>query len=391
MSPVSLVCRKTTEGHRAMNTSELAEDYLVDRNEGMRKLVTWFLNEVMQQEALDQSQAQPYERTGRRRARRNGTRKRTLKTLNGEVILDKPQFREFPFITQVFDRYSRVEKSLRVAVSESYLQGVSTRRVREIVSKFGLENISASEVSRIAKELDENVKKFLERPIEEEIRYLFVDASYFKVRSDGRYVNKALLIVTGIREDGYREILGARVVGGEDESFWESFFEELKGRGLKGIQLVISDGHKGIQKAVEKAFLGASWQMCNVHFMRAVLKNIPKKDKTEIAYKLREALEDEGKMQKLAIDLDERGYSKSAETIERFRFDLWNYKAFPRSHWRKIRTTNSLERINKELKRRSRVVGAFSNDESLLRLAVCIMMDINEEWITGKRYLSLEE
>jgi putative transposase len=379
------------EGHRAMNTSELAEDYLVDRNEGMRKLVTWFLNEVMQQEALDQSQAQPYERTVRRRAQRNGTRKRTLKTLNGEVILDKPQFREFPFRTQVFDRYSRIEKSLRVAVAESYLQGVSTRRVRGIVSKFGLENISASEVSRIAKELDENVKKFLERPIEEEIRYLFVDASYFKVRSEGRYVNKALLAVTGIREDGYREILGAKVVDGEDESFWESFFEELKGRGLKGIQLVISDGHKGIQKAVEKAFLGASWQMCNVHFMRAVLKNIPKKEKIEIAYKLREALEDEGEMQKLAIDLDERGYFKSAETIERFRFDLWNYKAFPRSHWRKIRTTNSLERINKELKRRSRVAGAFSNDESLLRLAVCIMMDINEEWITGNRYLSLEE
>jgi putative transposase len=357
------------EGHRAMNTSELAEDYLVDRNEGMRKLVTWFLNEVMQQEALDQSQAQPYERTVRRRAQRNGTRKRTLKTLNGEVILDKPQFREFPFRTQVFDRYSRIEKSLRVAVAESYLQGVSTRRVRGIVSKFGLENISASEVSRIAKELDENVKKFLERPIEEEIRYLFVDASYFKVRSEGRYVNKALLAVTGIREDGYREILGAKVVDGEDESFWESFFEELKGRGLKGIQLVISDGHKGIQKAVEKAFLGASWQMCNVHFMRAVLKNIPKKDKTEIAYKLREALEDEGEMQKLAIDLDERGYFKSAETIERFRFDLWNYKAFPRSHWRKIRTTNSPERINKELKRRSRVAGAFSNDESPLEIS----------------------
>jgi transposase-like protein len=154
---------------------------------------------------------------------------------------------------------------------------------------------------------------------------------------------------------------------------------------------VISDGHKGIQKAVEKAFLGASWQMCNVHFMRAFLKNIPKKSKLEIAYLLQEALEDEGKMQKLAIYHDERGYSKSAETVELFRFDLWNYKAFPRTHWRKIRTTNVLERINKELKRRSRVAGAFPNDDSLLRLAVCIMMDINEEWITGNRYLSLEE
>jgi putative transposase len=131
--------------------------------------------------------------------------------------------------------------------------------------------------------------------------------------------------------------------------------------------------------------------MCNVHFMRAILKNIPKKDKAEVAYKLREALEDENKMQILANKLNEKGYSKSPETIERFRFDLWNHKAFPRQHWRRIRTTNGVERTNKELKRRTRVTGAFSNKESLLRLAVCIMMDINEEWITGNRYLSLEE
>ncbi len=148
---------------------------------------------------------------------------------------------------------------------------------------------------------------------------------------------------------------------------------------MEGITLVVSDGFNGIQKAVEKAFLGASWQMCNVHFMHAVLKNIPKKDKAEVAYELKEALEDEIKMQILADKLNQKGYRKSAETIERFRFDLWNYKAFPRQHWRRIRTTNGIERINKELKRRSRVAGAFSNDESLLRLAVCIMMDINEE------------
>jgi putative transposase len=374
-----------------MNTPELIEDYLIDRNEGMKNVITWFLNQVMQQEALNQIQALPYERTGQRKARRNGIRKRSLKTLHGKVILDKPQFREVPFRTQVFDRYSRVEKSLRIAVAESYLQGVSTRKVQEVVSKFGLENISASEVSRIAKDLDEKVKEFLERPIEGEIDYLFLDASYFKVRSQGRYKNKALLIVTGIHENGYREILSAKVEDNEDEPAWVSLFEELERRGLKGVQLVTSDGHKGIQKAVEKSFLGASWQMCNVHFMRAVLKNIPKKDKAEVAYELRVALEDESKMQILANKLNQKGYSKSAETIERFRFDLWNYKAFPRTHWIKIRTTNGVERINKELKRRSRVAGAFSNDESLLRLAVCIMMDVNEEWITGRRYLSVED
>lgn len=374
-----------------MNNAELIEDYLIDRNEGMKKLIAWFLNQVMQQEALNQIKARPYERTGHRIARRNGIRKRSLKTVHGEVMLDKPQFREVPFRTEVFDRYSRVERSLRVAIAESYLQGVSTRKVQDVVSRFGLENISASEVSRIARDLDEKCKEFLERPIEGEINYLFLDASYFKVRSEGRYITKALLIATGIHKNGCREILGAKVAANEDEPAWESLFAELKERGLKGVKLVISDGHKGIQKAVEKAFLGSSWQMCAVHFMRAVLKNIPKKNKMEVAYELRDALEDENRMQMLANRLEQEGYHKSAETIERFRYDLWNYRAFPRMHWKRIRTTNGLERINKELKRRSRVAGAFSNDESLLRLAVCIIMDINEEWVTGKKYLTEED
>jgi putative transposase len=374
-----------------MNAYDLAEDYLVDSNEGMRKLTTSMLNEVMQVEAEKQIQARSYERTGKRKAHRNGTRPRSLKTIHGEIELQKPQIREFPFRTKVFERYSRVEESVRVAVAESYFEGVSTRKVEKIFSKFGLHGISASEVSRIAKRLDKQVKEFLNRPIEGFIPYLFVDASYFKVRTNGRYINKALLVVTGIREDGYREILSATVADSEDDYCWQSCFDDLKSRGLKEVKLLISDGHKGIQSAVEKAFVGASWQMCNVHFMRAVLRNIPKKDKKEVAYMLKDAIEDERKMQEVAVIIDGMGYKKSADTIDRFRFDLWNYKSFPRSHWRKIRTTNGLERINKELKRRTRVSGAYSNDQSLLRVAVCIMMDINEDWITGNKYLSLEE
>jgi transposase-like protein len=374
-----------------MNISDLAEDYLVDSKAGMKKLTASLLNEVMQLEAEKQIQARPYERTGKRRAHRNGTRPHSLKTIHGNIELDKPQIREFPFKTKVFERYSRVEESVRIAVAESYLEGVSTRKVEKVFSKFGLENISPSEVSRIAKRLDKQVKEFLDRPIEGAITYLFVDASYFKVRTDGRYINKALLTVTAIHEDGYREILSAKVDDSEEESCWENCFEDLKARGLKGVKLVISDGHKGIQAAVEKAFIGASWQMCNVHFMRAVLKNIPKKEKKEVAYMLKDALEDEHKMQELAVILDKKGYKKSADTIDKFRFDLWNYKSFPRQHWKRIRTTNGLERINKELKRRSRVSGAYSNDQSLLRVAVCIMIDINEDWVTGKRYLSLED
>jgi putative transposase len=373
-----------------MEQEDLIGDYLVDQTEGMRKVITHFLNDVMQEEAAQQIGADHYERTDKRSAYRNGIKKRNLVTRYGRITLDKPQIRNNSFETKVIPRYARVEKALEAAIVESYLQGVSTRRVHDVVSQLGIENISASTVSRISKDLDQVVDEFLKRPIELPVRYLFVDASYFKVRSGGQYLNKALFVATGVREDGYREILGATIADVEDDGFWSIFFEELKDRGLRGVKLVVSDGHKGIQKAVQESFLGASWQMCNVHFERAVLKSIKKKDKREIANSLMDAMEDEIKLQKLAAELRDRGYSKAAETIERFIFDIWNYKAFPREHWKRIRTTNGVERINKELKRRSRVVGAFPSDQSLMRVVGCLLMDINEEWITGNKYLSME-
>jgi transposase-like protein len=369
---------------------ELLEDYLIDQDDGLKKLLTWFLNLVMQLEAIQQSDAEPYQRIDSRKAHRNGYKERSLKTRVGEIRLKKPQFREISFETKVFDRYSRVEKALINAVLESYLQGVSTRRIQDIVSKLGIESLSASSISRISKELDEKVEEFLKRPIEHPIPYLFVDASYFKVRNDSRYVTKAFMIVTGVRDDGYREILGARIADGEDELFWSGLFQDLADRGLSGVKLVVSDGHKGIRKAVEKSFLGASWQMCHVHLIRAVLRNVAKKYHKEIADKIKMALEDETKMQQLIQELENRGYSKSADTAESFRFSLWNYRAFPREHWRRIRTTNGLERINKELKRRTRVVGAFPSDQSFMRLGVSILIDINEEWMTTRKYLSMD-
>lgn len=369
---------------------ELLEDYLIDQENGLKKLLTWFLNLVMQLESAEQIEAEPYQRIESRKAHRNGYKERSLKTRVGELQLKKPQFREISFKTKVFDRYSRVEKALINAIIESYLQGVSTRKVKDIISQLGIEDLSASSVSRISKELDEKVEEFLKRPIEHPIPYLFVDASYFKVRTDSRYVTKAFLVVTGIRDDGYREILGAKIADGEDELFWSGLFQDLADRGLSGVKLVISDGHKGIQKAVEKSFLGASWQMCHVHFSRAVLRNVAKKYHKEIVDKIKTALEDETKMEDLAEELRKRGYSKSADTIDRFRFSLWNYRAFPRDHWRRIRTTNGLERINKELKRRTRVVGAFPSESSFMRLGVSILIDINEEWLTAKKYLSMD-
>jgi len=371
-----------------MGPTDVLQDYLIDQETGLKELLTWFLNQVMLLEALQQTGAEPYQRTDCRRSHRNGYKKRSLKTRVGEITLDKPQLRESSFETKIFDKYSRVEKALINAIAESYLQGVSTRKIQKIVSHLGLDQLSPSSISRISKELDDKVNEFLNRPIEDKIKYLFVDASYFKVRVESRYVSRAFLIVTGIREDGYREILGARIADGEDELFWSSLFDDLKQRGLSGVQLVVSDGHKGIQKAVRESFIGASWQMCQVHFMRAVLKNIPDRYKEEIAQKIKEALENENSIQALADELADRGYSKAADTVERFRFDLWNYKSFPKSHWRRIRTTNMMERINKELKRRSRVIGAFPNDQSFMRLGVSILIDMNEEWLTAKKYLS---
>jgi len=374
-----------------MEIFELIEDYLIDQDDGLKKLLTWFLNLVMQLEAIQQSGAEPYERNEARTTQRNGYKERSLKTRVGELILKKPQFRDRSFKSCIFDKYSRVELALTNAIAESYLQGVSTRRIREIVAHLGVERLSASTVSRIAKELDEKVEEFLKRPIERPIPYIYVDASYFKVRDSGKYVTKAFLIVTGIRDDGYREILGAKITDSESEGFWSGFFDELIDRGLKDVRLVVSDGHRGIQSAVSSRFLGATWQMCQVHFSRAVLNNIPNKDKEVVAEKLRQGFEDESKMAELAVELRQKRYSKSADTIDRFSQDIWNHRAFPKEHWKKIRTTNGLERINKELKRRSRVVGAFPNDGALLRLSVTILMDINDEWLTGRKYLSMIE
>ena len=309
----------------------------------------------------------------------------------GDISLKKPQFREKPFETQIFGKYARVEKALVNAIAESYLQGVSTCKVQTIISHLGIDQLSPSSVSRIAQDLDEQVTAFLNRPIEQAVPYLFVDASYYKVREGPRYVSKALLVTAGVRDDGYRELLGATIADCENEAFWSGFFDDLKERGLQGVQLVISDGHRGIQAAVASSFIGASWQMGEVHTTRAVLRSIPKRSHREIADLLREAYGNRERLQALADDLNERGYRKGSDTIERFLPGLLSYTAFPKDHQKRIRTTNGMERINKELKRRTKTVGAFPNEDSLLPLVGAILMDINEEWITGRRYLSMEE
>jgi len=256
------------------------------------------------------------------------------------------------------------------------------------MAHLGLQQISPSYVSKIAADLDHTVHLFFSRPVDTCIPYLFVDASYFRIRDGVRYVNKALLVIAGIRSDGFREILSARIADCEDELTWEELFVDLKERGLTKVDLVISDGHRGIQTAAERSFLGASWQMCHVHFIRAVLRKPPKKFHKESAQLIKESLSDPQILQECAEELEIRGLPRAADTVERFSPGLLNYRSALSEHWRRIRTTNMPERINKELKRRSRTIGAFPNDASLLRLAGAILMDINEEWITGRKYLS---
>ncbi len=375
-----------------MQLSDFIQDYLCDKDEGLKTFVTFFLNLVMQHEAEQQAGAGRYQRTESRTAHRNGSKPRALLTKLGKLTLEKPEFREKSFETAVFEKYSRVEKALINAILESYIQGVSTRKVRHIMEKMGIKGVSAETVSHLGKVLDEQVNEFLRRPIEQPIVYLIVDAVYVKVRHHCRVVNMAVLIIAGVREDGYREILGIQVADSEIEGFWLSLFEDLKTRGLHGVQLVISDGHKGIQKAVQTSFLGASWQMCQVHFLRAILRNIPRKHQSKISFLVKSALNgNEDRLSEVAEKLERMGFQMAADTVELFMFDVGNYRHFPIEHWKRIRTTNMVERVNAEIKRRTKVVAAFPSPGSLMRLVGSILIDINEDWVTGNRYLNMAE
>ena len=244
-----------------MNLRDIIENYLIDNEKGMQQLIPWFLNDVMNEEVAQQAGVPRYARSSSRRAHRNGYRTRSLKTRFGELSLQKPQLREIPFETKVFDWYSRTEKALVNAIIESYLQGVSTRNVETVVSHLGVNQLSASYVSKVGRELDTKVQEFMEKSLDSYYPYLFVDASYFKVRDETRYVNKALLVIIGVRTDGHREVLGARVADDEHELTGEGMFSDLKEQGLTKVDLIISDGHTGIQSAAGRMFPGSSWQI----------------------------------------------------------------------------------------------------------------------------------
>jgi putative transposase len=340
--------------------------------------------------------AAPYERVEGRTAQRNGHRPRTLTTPAGDLELRIPKLRTGSFFPSLLERRRRVDQALFAVVMEAYLHGVSTRKVDDLVKALGADSgISKSEVSRICADLDEEVGAFRDRSLADSaFPYVFLDATYCKARVNRRVVSQAVVIATGVRGDGWREVLGFAVGDSEDGAFWTAFLRSLKARGLAGVQLVISDAHTGLKQAIGAVLLGAAWQRCRVHFLRNVLAQVPKGNAEMVAAAVRTIFaqpDAEHVREQLDVIAGMLGRQQpKVETMLRDAAeDLLAFTGFPVSHWKKIWSTNPLERLNKEIKRRTDVVGVFPNPEALLRLAGAVLVEAHDEWQTGdRRYLA---
>jgi putative transposase len=336
-----------------------------------------------------------HERSDTRTALRNGHRTRTLSTTAGDLELRIPKLRTGSFFPSLLERRRRVDQALFAVVMEAYLHGVSTRKVDDLVKALGADTgISKSEVSRICADLDQEVGVFRDRSLaEQSFPYVFLDATYCKARVNHRVVSQAVVIATGVRADGWREVLGFAVGDSEDGAFWTAFLRSLKARGLGGVQLVISDAHTGLKQAISAVLLGAAWQRCRVHFLRNALAQVPKGSAEMVAAAIRTifAQPDAAHVrEQLGVIAEMLGrQSVKVETMLRDAAeDLLAFTSFPTAHWKKIWSTNPLERLNKEVKRRTDVVGVFPNPEALLRLAGAVLVEAHDEWqATDRRYL----
>jgi len=340
--------------------------------------------------------AGPWERSEQRLAQRNGWRPRTLSTTAGDLQLQIPRLRSGSFFPSLLERRRRVNQALFAVVMEAYIHGVSTRKVDDLVKALGVDSgISKSEVSRICAELDAEVAEFRDRSLAgTAFPYVFLDATYCKARVGGRVSSQAVVIATGVSVDGRREVLGFDVGDSEDGAFWTSFLRSLKARGLGGTQLVVSDAHEGLKGAIASVLLGAAWQRCKVHFLRNVLAKIPKATSEMVLAAIRTifAQPDETHVREqfdtIAVMLG-RQLPKVQAMLEDAREDLLAFAAFPAEHRKKVWSTNPLERLNREVKRRTDVVGVFPNPEALLRLAGSVLIEAHDEWaVSDRRYLS---
>lgn len=381
---------------KKLQVSESGNHKLFVGGDALRESIQTLVRSILEDEVERFIGASRYERSDGRRASRNGTKPRTMQTSVGRLEFEVPQVREGGFRTQVFDKWQRSDRALVVAVQEMYVQGVSTRKVSAVLEQMGGGEMSAATVSRCAAELDEQVQSFRMRRLDDKLwPCLVVDARYEKVRVRGRVISQAVLVVAGISSQGRREVLGLWCGDSESEQTWGAAFAELKARGLSGVQVVVSDAHKGIQAAVAKHFQGSLWQRCKVHWMREALKKVGWREAKALMVDLRLIFGggDRERCLWVAGEVAEkwRDHAKLAGWIEETAEQCLAVWDLPQVLRKRLNSTNMLERLMRELKRRSRVVGIFPNEQSLMRLLGSVLIETDEKWsCEGSAYLNVD-
>jgi putative transposase len=350
---------------------------------------------LMELEVSQQIGAERYERSDKRTTQRNGYRERTWETRVGEIDLHIPKLRQGSYYPSLLEPRRRAEQALLAVIQQAYIEGVSVRRVDDLLKALGLTGIDKSAVSRICQQLDGVVEQFRQRPLQGAYPYLWLDALYVKVRQNHRIVNQAVVIGIGVRESGEREVVGFAVGASEEQAFWLEFLRSLLSRGLHGVQLVISDAHEGLKAAIGQVFSGATWQRCRVHCLRNLLAHVPQGDKAMVAAAVRTIFAQPNRqaagqqLQEVVQALQAR-WPQAAKVLVEAEEDVLAYMAFPREHWTRIFSTNVLERLNREVKRRTEVVGVFPDTSSVIRLVGAVLLEIDDEWQIERRYFSQE-